>query len=218
VARCKPVLHPVAATLCAVFLLGFAVLPDVFLTGTDADTRMVPPAGLLLLLGLQFTTRLRVQQVAFAVAMTALMLRVGHVAWTWQQQNQRLLEPSVSIFEHIPRNATVYPIWELSRDAGEAKFELPMYHFISWASVTRGAIVPTTFTAEGQQPVVNRPEYRYRGFSFENHTPDGGWEEVFRNYDVVWFYGTDPVIKTLLEARCLMIFENGKQHLYRVSK
>jgi hypothetical protein len=145
----------------------------------------------------------------------AFVLRIGSIGLTWQRQNTALLEPEIALYAQIPENARVFPLFQWSSDAAENKFERPVYHFISWASVKRDAIVPTNFTIEGQHSVVERPGYWFETPSFDR--PDAfAWDKISQNYDVVWFFGTDQTVLGQLETRWPRIAQSGKARLYRV--
>ena len=213
---CKPRLHATAGILAAAFWLGFLAAPSVYMNGSDADARFVLPAGVFTLLAVQFSRRPRMAQAAFVLAGAVCIIRLGSIAWAWRQQNSLLLDSQIALFENIPRKARVYPIFEGSSDARENKFERPLYHFISWATVHRDAIVPTNFTIRGQHPVVERAGFWFREVPFDETAAAFEWGEVFQNFDIIWFYGTNSGVLEKLESRCRIIALSGKARLYQV--
>ena len=215
--------HRELGLLAAFFWVIFLLSPNSFLTGTDADTRFVLPASVLTLVAVQVEIDRRAGRIAFSIAMAALLLRIAFVDWVWVRQD-RLIAENVSLFEQIPRHARVYPIFTFAPESASyrisaGKFERPLYHAISWATVNRDAIVPTTFTVPGQHSVVDR-----KGFWFQEYLPADpaasfDAAHVFENYDVIWFFGDNEDVIRNLNEQCDLIGSSGaKSRLYRIRK
>jgi hypothetical protein len=207
--------HPAGAGLAAAFWLLFFVSPAQFLTGTDADTRFVLPAGVFTLLAVTIRIPRRMGTIACSLALAALIMRLGLVAWTWQGQD-RLMAANIEFFDNVPRGARIYPIFEFSSDLREGKFERPLYHIVSWATVRRDAIVPTNFAVKGQHPVVERDGFWFKEFQPGITLGSFDWEPVFGKFDIIWFFGTDRKVIERIKPRCELIGTTGKASLYRV--
>jgi hypothetical protein len=211
---------PRIGALAIFFWITYVIFPGEIATGQDTDTRFVIVAVVFTLLAVRLQIPESAGRAAFLLALTALLLRVGYIGWVWSGED-RLMAQNVEFFNNIPIGARVYPIvssgpGRLTAGLNQGKFERPLYHAISWATINRDAIVPTNFTIRGQHYVIERDGFWFREY-YPDDSPDKfDWPSVFRNYDVVWYYGSDTAILRHLSANCQLIAENGKSHLFRV--
>ena len=208
--------QPEAGLLAIVFWAAFLISPTFLLTGADADTRFVLPAGVLTLLAIRIDGKPWAGRLATGIALAVLTFRIGTIAQEWRRE-ARLIMENIALLDQIPRNARVYPIFEGSRDPAEGKRERPLYHSVSWATVHRDAIVPTTFTVRGQHPVNERDGFWFKEYNPEISPDAFDWGPVFKNYDVIWYFGSNPAVTSHLEPECTLLAANDRAKLYRVN-
>jgi hypothetical protein len=211
--------QPEMASLAAFFWLLFVVSPSWLATGADADTRFVVPAGVLTLLAIRVEISKGAGRWAFGLALAALIFRIAFISWIWTGQS-RLIAESVRLFDQIPIGARVDPM--VGFDTGysgsglnRAKFELPLVHVISWATVHRAAVVPGNFTVRGQHLVIERPGYALPEADHSKQPGSIDWDSVSRDFDLIWYFGNDAALLRQLE-RCQLIAATGNSRLYRI--
>lgn len=186
--------------LGVVFAALFVLMPWWLLTGSDADTRMVLGAGVFLLLGLTCELPPTAGKAIYAVALTAFVVRIAFCGWVWTRQSE-FIGGHVAFLNAVPAGARVYPMMHFSDDAKANKFDRVLRHVPDLATVQREAIVPTTFAVPGQHSIVERTPRWYRLPADLAHPEAFDWERVAKEYDVIWQFGADPALRSLLDSR-----------------
>jgi hypothetical protein len=207
-------LHPDIFSLGVIFAVLFLVMPHYLLTGSDADTRMLIGAGVFLLLGTTCDLPPRTGKVLYCIAVSALLARVAFCGWVWRSQSD-FVAGHVDFLNTIPVGARVYPILRLPDDPKTNKFERVLIHIPDLATVLRNAIVPTTFAVVGQHSLVERKPLWFR--DIDRAQPQAfSWNKLEQEYDVIWQYGQDHSLRTVLDSRYHLAGQHGDARLYRI--
>lgn len=204
-------------SLGLVFSFLFLVMPWWLLTGSDADTRMVLGAGVFLFLAVTFELPPATGKVIFAVALMAFLVRVVFCSWIWVRQSE-FMAGHAAFLNRIPEGARVYPLVSLPEDWKARKFERVMIHVPDLATIQRQAIVPTTFTVTGQHTVVDKIPRWYQNNINPTQPEAFNWALVAKEYDVIWQYGSDTALRTVLQDRFTLLGQYGEARLYQTRK
>ena len=210
--------HPELGPLAAFFGVLFLVFPYFIGDGPDADTRVFVATFVLALLCCRIRLPQPAGRILFSIVFAALVLRIGYIGSVWIQQDG-LIASNVEFFDQIPIGARVYGIvtlgpTKLTVGLNQAKLERPLIHALGWATIRRNILTPSVFTVEGQHPVFERTgQWAFSGGA----VPDAsGWNQILRNYDFIWYYGTDQDVLRQLHLYGKLVGTNGKGSLYRI--
>lgn len=214
-------IHPELGPLTAFFWVLYAIFPYSIGDGPDAYTRVLVAAVALTILAVRVDLPERTGRIVFSLALAALLVRMGYTGWVWTRQD-RFIANNVAFFERIPVGARVFPIVPnvpapLVWGFNEAKTDRLATHLLSWAMIFRGVITPSTFTLKGQHPVFNRLPDESGGYQ-SAQASDLNWPWIERNYDFLWYYGSDRAFLDRLAQCCEPVGAQGKGTLFRITK
>jgi hypothetical protein len=166
----------------------YLLLPLQLGSTSDVDTRLAP-AIVICVLAYAGTCPLRRAGPALVLLVACLALKLGGIAWAWEQLDRRLVAQA-AVFELLPRGSRVMPLVLLS-DVSQSK-EFPEQHFLEWTVPFKEAFLPTLLALPDQQPLVIDPSYRVfarrgaAGFEIDE-------ARVRECYDYVWLCNPDNV-------------------------
>lgn len=210
-------LHPEFGSLSIVFGALFLVMPWWLLTASDADARMVLGAGVFFLLALQCELPPFTGKLIYAVALLAFVWRIVFIGWVWTGQSE-LIRGHIAFLDQIPQGARVYPVARFPDEPQANKRERVLAHLPDLATVERQAVVPTTFAVRGQHTLVERGAHWYKPFLAPARPELFDWNLVAKEYDAIWQYGPDPVLRKTLDDRFTLTAEHGDARLYLLKK
>ncbi len=160
-------LRPAPFMLLPVGLLfvTFLAMPNNLFGGQYADARL-PIAILLVVIASVDLIRVtpRTQAVCIVLAVAALLVRSTVIARDWRHSGSLIAEYNKA-FEQLPAGATLYtasvepfPKLPYVGAAELARWQPPLKHLSSLASIGRDVFVPATWADPRQQPISVRPD------------------------------------------------------------
>jgi hypothetical protein len=167
--------HSVAVVGLLLFVL-FLITPLVLFGLYPADVRYVIPAYMLLILSIEPRWG-RLQKAALAVALIAMMIRMGSITANWHSVSRRS-EQVLAMGQVLPEGARIC-VWHPPLDA-MAKLDRSFIHVIEFWTISHDADISTFFATRGQQLLVRR----------QPPCDDPEWTKCLDSYDYVWTY--DP--------------------------
>jgi hypothetical protein len=161
--------HPVGWAILAVGTVVYLAMPRQLFAAYMADQRLPIALAFVLIacMWMEFRHR-RVRQGFVAMLVVILAVRVTEVQLVWDRLGLVTAEFHRSVLL-IERGARVLVVHG-DRSAGEDISDYELVHAASLATIERSALVSTTFTVEGKQPLQVREEFR-RYVEIEDRTP-----------------------------------------------
>jgi len=159
--------------------LFYVISPGEMFTGRPVDGRFVWPACVLLALAIEPVLAPRGAAAVLAAIVCIFVLRTEILVYQWRGLD-RNIAALVGVFDGLPRQSKVYPVFVTAAGADAAKRQSAFKHVPCYAVLTRDAYVPTMLAVRGQQPVVAKhdmPRYDW-------HSGTGDLHE----FDYVWTY------------------------------
>lgn len=202
------------ALLAVVFAIAFIALPKDIFTANAADSRMLPPAFLFMILGLpsvaMASTKMR------WVMLLALCIAVGRqagIASTWINA-QPNVQQSLAMLSQLPDGARVFVSVRRQSDPDLAKRDAWFEHLPNWETVRRDILTSTFFADPRQQPLRLR-----NGYSLGSQ-PKGGLNLVrSEQWQFVWAYGIDLSQKRFLrDIHAELLGTAGDVTLWRIGE
>ena len=184
--------HPAGWMIFAVGGVVYLAMPRSLFAAHMADQRLPIALAFMLIACLQVEFRhRRVRQIFIALLVVLLAIRVTEVQRVWNRLGLVTEEFQRSVML-IERGARVL-IVHADRSSGEDVSDYELVHAASLATIERSALVSTTFTVEGKQPLLVREEFR-RYVETEDRTPPSipYFLEAARN-DVPYFFTRWPM-------------------------
>lgn len=197
------------------FVLAFCLFPSEFHTGTDADTRFVVPAGLMLVLCLTVSMPSNWARPVYGLLVGILALRIVLMDVYWQRADRISVE-QLGLLRQVEEDSRICPIPFLPESRTEGKIRGTLMHLAGYAVIDRHAISGATFAVPGQQPLQHRIPLPYVKVAPDTTVSDVNWAQLFANYDYIWIYHANPGILDFLNAHADLRGQAGEGRLYRV--
>jgi hypothetical protein len=197
------------------YILAFLVFPSEFHTGSDADTRFVLPAGLMVVLALTVSLPQKMAKPVFSLLLAVLALRVALMDIYWQQAEQIATE-QIGLLRQVDEQSRIYPILFLPPGRTEGKIRTVLQHVAGYAVIERNAITGATFAVPGQQPLQHRVPLPYLQVTADMKEDEVKWPQIFANYDYIWIYHASPYLRTYLDSHADLRAQAGDGRLYRI--
>src|SRR5579862_4799505 len=198
-----------------VFVLAFCAFPSNFHTGSDADTRFIMPAGLLLVLGLTVRMPKNSARPIYWLLVGTFALRIVLMDFYWQRAD-RISEEQLGLLRRVEEDSRICPMPFLPQTRTEAKIRGALMHLAGYAVIDRHAISGATFAVPGQQPLQHRVPLPYLQATPETTVANVNWPQLFANYDYIWIYHGSSLILDFLDTHASLRGEAGDGRLYRV--
>jgi hypothetical protein len=179
----RSTIHP-TWVVGAVFFFLFVVSPNDLFTASNVAERYVIPCYLVLLLSVEPVCN-RPQMTAIAIALIALVIRIGDVSVNWLSIDSETKQV-IAIGELLPEGASVFvlPTWGPGSAHEGAHPAVPEDRFLNMAqfwTVSRRADVSNLFALPGQQPLVFR-QIACHG----PYPPESDWLGCLGKFEFVW--------------------------------
>lgn len=198
----------------------FVASPETLFTSHSADIRFIPPAIVLALMSVRFVVPARAGKAALALILAASSVRAGGVWYEWQRTDKKIAA-QVSLFEHLPEGAGVYPVVILPTGIQANKREKPLAHIIHYATIYRHTSSPTLFALRGQQSLHFKQPFTYYPFGLSVAQPlapdQVDWPLIRQKHDYLWCYNLSDSYIAYLKERCTLIAEAGDGMIFRVN-
>jgi len=207
----------------AAALLGllYLVTPRMLFTSSGADARLILPGALLFTLSLKLSLPRRARNLVLLMFILTASVRVLFIWRTWLNLDGQIAA-GVESMKKLPTSSAVFPIFVLSEDRQQAKFDRSFDHIVHYATIFRHAFVPTLFARPEQQPLAFRSEPRYTAPHppFAEHwvQVSDTWLPLLADYEYVWGHRVQGKLEEVLSRRCKKIDESGAFSLWRVDR
>jgi hypothetical protein len=222
--------HPAGWAILAAGAVTYLAMPRSLFAAHMADQRLPIALAFVLIACLRVDFRTRgVRQAFVAGLLFALMVRVAEVQLVWDRLGLVTAEfqQSVSL---IARGARVLVVHG-DRSAGTDVSDYHLVHAPSLATIERSALVSTTFTVEGKQPLQVREAFR-KYVETEDRTPpsipyfvQAAHDDVPyffarwpRHFDFVYILFTKRGDANPAPGEMTRVFEGPSFQLYRVRR
>jgi hypothetical protein len=206
---------PGLIAIAVAFLVAFCAFPTEFHTGTDADTRFMVPAGLVLALGLTVSLPRNWARPLYGLLVGILALRIALMDVYWQRAD-RIATEQIGLLRQVEEQARICPIPFLPPGRTEGKIRGTLMHVAGYAVIERNAISGGTFAVPGQQPLQHRIPLPYLQVTPGTRVRDVNWAPIFANYDYIWVYHGSPELVGFLDTQADLRALAGEGRLYRV--
>ena len=197
------------------YILAFLVFPSEFHTGSDADTRFVLPAGLMVMLAVTVSLPEKWVKPVFGMLLSILALRVGLMDMYWQRA-ERIATEQIGLLRQVDEQSRIYPILLLPPGRTEGKIRTVLQHVAGYAVIERNAITGATFAVPGQQPLQHRVPLPYLQVTADMKENEVKWPQIFANYDYIWIYHATPALRSYLDSHAELRAQAGDGRLYRI--
>jgi hypothetical protein len=201
--------------IAGVFAVAFCAFPSNFHTGSDADTRFIVPAGLLLALGLTVSMPQNWARPVYLLLVGTFALRIVMMDFYWQRADRISVE-QLGLLRQVDEDSRICPIPFLPQSRTEAKIRNALVHLAGYTVIDRHAISGATFAVPGQQPLQHRIPLPYLQATPDTTVADVNWAQLFANYDYIWIYHASPSILDFLDTHASLRGQAGEGRLYRV--
>jgi hypothetical protein len=206
----------------AALFLAFALSPVEAFTGSAVDQRFLPPAFLLLVLGVRFDSPRPLARVILAGVVLFSAVRLGAIWTTWATLN-REIAAAVPLTDSLPTGSRVYPLYERPAGSDAAKQDQPHEHVLMYSVESQHLFVPTLFAIRGQQPLVFRTTPVCPGCGLQLsptvHSAAAlrsSWRTELRGYDYLWLHSASPEAAQLAAECCRLIQRSGRTSVWAI--
>jgi hypothetical protein len=193
-----------------VLSLLYLLIPLQLGTTSDADSRLLPAILVCALAWIGTCPPRRFLRALTLLAM-CLVVKIGGIAWAWNQLDRRLVEHAHA-FELIPPRSRVMPL-VIGPSTGGSK-DFPEDHFAEWLVPLKDVFIPTLLAIPDQQPLVIDPRCKV----FVCRTADGieiDEQRVRECYDFVWLVNPTKA-PVRIPAAFEVVFADDWVTLFRV--
>jgi hypothetical protein len=164
----------------AVLVMVYIAAPTQYGEGGYADVRIIPFLYLLLLAAFRFP---RVPRSLIAGFALLVIFRVATVEWMFLAPQRELQQLSLAV-DAIPRDAKVFQLGYRNPRGIMGTGDL---HFLEYAMIRRGLLVPSLFHLPGVQPIrLVADIYCPNVFCYSWNSDPPDWQKVAHSYDYVW--------------------------------
>ena len=204
--------------ISAVYLLVFLCSPGYFHTGSEADTRFLPVAALVAILSVVVRLPRFPARLIYVLLLAVSVARIGAMTFYWHQADIISREQR-SLLREMPENSRILPMVFLSGGRTAKKLRQQLFHLGGYATVDRHAIVGSTFTVKGQQPLQRRIPMWFSNWYANGEGVTAGsfdWARIFADYDYIWAYEAVQPVRDFLDKNCDLTAQAEEGRLYRV--
>lgn len=203
--------------IAATYLVAFILFPDYLHTGSEADTRFLPVAALVALLGVSIRMPRFPARLVYGLLLMVSLFRLGAMTFYWYRADQ-VSRTQRALFLQIPENSPVYPMVFLPADRTASKVHQPLVHLLGYSTASRHVISGNTFAVKGQQPLGRRIPVWFHDTGLHPTLAAFDWGEIFAEYDFVWAYGAAQPIQDFLDRNCELVAQAEAGRLYHIRR